>query len=374
MQTHESDTATGSSSVLVVEDEPEIRDALSDYLKYLGYEAYGFENAEGALEAFSTRHYDLLITDMKLPGIDGIELCQEVKKAHFRTSIIVITAYGNVPSALKAIELGADDYILKPFTLESLQLAVKRVFERRLLEKENLLYQARLEQMVETRRDQIVRAGQSIGVTFYKTVYILGSSQECREPFLQGRTERVTISSLRTAQELGWNSQMIIQLLLGAPISDIGKLAVPETILNKPGPLSRSELKLVRNHVNSGVRIVSSLAHFREVAPILRSHHERFDGNGYPDGLRGEEIPATAAVVAIADSFDAMIHKRPWKPAKSYADAIEELKSLSGKAYHPDYIAAFISAVEKHQLKELTGIKPTKQFYDLTLPLLQQID
>lgn len=359
------------ADILIVEDEHEIRDAIEAYLSGLGHEVIGAESAEEGLELLTRRPFDLLITDLKLPGIDGIELCRRARQGSVDVSIIVITAFGNISSAMEAIEHGVEDYLLKPFTIDSLRHAVIRALEKRILVSENQRYVQELERQVSQRANEIEETGRSLGQAFYKTLHILGNSLESREIYLRGRTERVTIYSLRIAQELGWDTQKLGHLLIGAPISDIGKLSISEEILTLPRPLTADELILVRDHVDTGVQIINSLVHFREVIPIIRYHHERIDGSGYPEGLRGETIPAAARIVAIADSFDAMTHFRPWRPARKPETALAEIADLAGIHYDDEFVGAFLRAVERHGLDELVGIKPTRQFYELTLPLLE---
>ena len=362
------------SSVLIVEDEPEIREALRDYINNQEFHTEEYDNAESALNAMNYREFDLVITDIKLPGMDGLELCKKIRQRFSLTNIIVITAFGNISSALLAIDYGADDYILKPFSLKSLKHSLEKVFERRRLEHENIKYQKKLEKLVRARRLEIEKAGEDIGTTFYKIVHVLGSAQECRETFLRGRTERVTILSLHLAQELGLNIKQQTEILLGAPISDIGKIAISESILNKATPLEDDEWELIRNHITEGAKIVGSLALFKDVLPIIQLHHERYDGSGYPGGLAGDEIPTTAAIVGIADTYDALTHDRPWRKAFSHKEAIQELSGSAGKLFDPELIEVFISVLHKNQLYNLIGTKPTETFYDLTFPILKKIE
>lgn len=364
----------GSSSVFIVEDEPEILEALSDFLESLGFPTQSFSNAEDALEAFEKEPASLVISDMKLPGMDGIELCKLLKTRHPETNVVVITAFGNISSALEAIDFGAEDYILKPFNLDTLRYSLQRIFEKQQLLVENRRYREQLEAEVRSRTSEVHQASRKIGAVFYKIVHVLGNSQECREPYLRGRTERVTIMSLRTAEKLGWGQDRVQELLLAAPISDVGKLAISETILNKPNQLTQEELEIVHDHVLAGERIINSLAHFKRVAPVIRLHHERHNGAGYPNGLRGHEIPDTASLVAIVDSFDAMTHSRPWRKAKKYDEALAEIRKLSGTEYNPRLVEAFIAAAGEHNFASLINTKPTKEFYELTLPLLEHIE
>ena len=363
-----------SPTILVVDDEEGIREAISQFLGSQGYATEDCESAEEALEKLQRGSYALIVTDMKLPGIDGIEFSKRVKKTAADSSIVVITAYGNIPNALEAIRFGADDYLLKPFTLQALDHSVRKVLEKRRLESENIAYRAELRRKVKQRAEGIQLANYRLGETFYKTVHIFGNALESRETYLYGRTERITIMALDTATALGWGSERLSQILLGAPISDIGKLALPEAVLYKAGPITAEERALLRSHAREGARIVGNLADFSPVIPIIRLHHERLDGSGYPDGLEGDEIPACARLVAICDSFDAMIHARPWRPALGADEATGELRRLAGTAYDKEMVEAFLESLRDNDFLQHCGKKPTRLFYDLTLPRLARDD
>jgi putative two-component system response regulator len=356
--------------VLAVDDEEGVREAVCEFLEIEGFEVEQAEDAETALSLLNEKRFDLVVTDMKLPGMDGIAFSKIIKEASPDTGIIVITAYGNIPSALEAMVFGAEDYILKPFSLEAIRHSVRKVFEKKRLVAENIAYQAELERKVRERSAEIEDAGTRLGQTFYKTIYIFGNALESREPYLHGRTERITILALQTARVLGWNQTSVSQLLFGAPVSDIGKLAIPEELLFKTDPLEPEEIRVIRSHVEEGVWIVADLAHFLDSAAIIHFHHERIDGSGYPLGLKGEAIPATARLVAICDSFDAMVHPRPWRKARSWQEALAELQSLAGTAYDAEMVKGFAAALEEHNLQRLIGRKPTELFYELTLPIL----
>lgn len=357
-------------AILVVDDEEGIREALQEYLTSLGYQSECADGGGSALDILIRRKFDLVITDLKMPDMSGIELSRKINETAPETGIIVITGYGNVPSALEALQFGADDYILKPFSLQSLKHSINMAFEKKRLQSENLAYQAELELQVKQRSMETQQAATKLGQTFYKTIHIFGNALESRERYLYGRTERITIQALYTARLLGWDENEIAQLLFGAPVSDIGKLALPEEILLKEEPLSAEEIGIIRSHVEKGLQIVADLAHFHDVKPIIQFHHERLDGSGYPFGLKGDEIPKTAMLVGICDSFDAMTHCRPWRPAKPPDVAINELLGLGGRTFDQELLKAFFSAVRTKKLSRLVGQKPTRLFYELTLPIL----
>jgi putative two-component system response regulator len=357
-------------SILVVDDEAGIREAIGDFLSAKKYPCECVGDAESALRMMEGRLFDIVITDMKMPGIDGISLSKKVKEIAPETSIIIITAHGNVPSALEAVHFGAEDFILKPFNIKVLEHSIAKVIEKKRLQKQNIAYQQELEHKVEERSHEIKKTSLDIGQTFFKTIYILGNALESRERYLRGRTERITLLAYHTAVEMGWDNHDIAQLLLGAPMSDIGKLALPESLLYKQEPLNAGERSLIRSHVEEGLNIVSTLAHFRDVSAIIHFHHERYDGSGYPLGLTGKAIPPAARLVAICDSYDAMTHSRPWRAAISPESALEEIVKTAGRAYDPEQVEAFSETVKRENLSRLIGSKPTELFYGIALPIL----
>ncbi len=361
-------------NILVVDDEAGIRDAIGDFLAAKNYPCECVANAESALHALEGRLFDIVITDMKMPGMDGIALSKRIKDVSPDTSIIIITAHGNIHSALEAIQFGAEDYILKPFNIKVLEHSIAKVIEKKRLQQQNLTYQQELERKAEERTEEIRKTSMDIGQTFFKTIHIFGNALESRERYLNGRTERITLLAYHTAVEMGWDQKDLSQLLLGAPVSDIGKLALGEDLLYKETPLTDKEASLIRSHVEEGLDIVSNLAHFRNVSAIIHFHHERMDGSGYPLGLEGDSIPEPARLVAICDSFDAMTHSRPWRPAKPPSQAIDEISDLAGRSYDPEIAEAFATTVRKHKLDGLIGKKPTEQFYEATLPILASPD
>jgi response regulator RpfG family c-di-GMP phosphodiesterase len=360
-----------SLKIFVVEDEPEIREALEDIASKLGYEVYGFPSAEDCIERLQNDQCDILVTDLKLPGIDGVELARQTNEKHPEISIIFITAYGNLSSALDAIEYGAEDYIIKPFNVESIKHSLRKVEEKRKLEFENKQYRAELENELSRRESEIASIGQQLEETFFKTVQLLGNAQESREAFLFGRTERVTICSIRCAQYLNWTNDQIIKIAIAAPVSDVGKISISDEILNFAGPLSKEEMEEVKGHVIYGEQIIRSLPHFQDVGWIIRYHHERLDGSGYPEGLKGEDVPETALLIGLCDTFDAMVHDRSWRRAHSVEDTFEYLRSVSGVHFPEKMVDAFITVFKERHAEKLIGTKPVDLFYDICFPLLE---
>jgi len=367
-------SADAPLTVYVVEDEPEIQEAIVDISSGLGFTTKGFSSAELFLSAIEAEPCDILVTDLKLPGIDGVELTKRLAEAELDISIIIITAYGNLSSALSAIDHGAEDYILKPFNIESIKHSLNKAAMRKRLLAENAQYQRELESELKRREVEIIAIGQQLEETFFKTVQLLGNAQESRESFLYGRTERITIYAIWTAQQLGWNDQDIVQVAITTPISDVGKISVSDEILNKREPLTEEELAEVRNHVVIGEEIIKSLPHYQDVGTIIRYHHERLDGSGYPEGLSGDAIPKTSLLIGLVDTFDAMTHERPWRDKHSLAETLDYLKAQAGVSFPKDMVDAFMTVFSQQGGDELIDEKPVDTFFDLTFPYLEKLN
>lgn len=360
--------------VYIVEDEPEIREALEDITAGEGFEVEGFYTAEHCLERLEAESCDILVTDLKLPGIDGVELARRIHQERGSISIIFITAYGNLTSALKALDYGAEDYIIKPFNVDSIRHSLDKVSRKRLLEAENEQYRKELQNELDRRQTAIVEIGQQLEETFFKTVQLLGNAQESRERFLHGRTERITIYTLRTAEMLNWSKDKRIQLAITAPVSDVGKISISDTILNKKEELTKAEQEELHAHVLYGEQIIRSLPHFQDVGAIIRYHHERINGSGYPEGLTGDDIPEQSLLIGLCDTFDAMTHNRPWRAAYSVDETLSYLKNQAGVTFPVELVDAFEEAFHKFDFASIINQKPIEQFFKITFPLLEALN
>lgn len=367
-------TSKRASTVYVVEDEPEILDALEDISRQEGFETTGFSNAEDCLDAMEDKPCDILVTDLKLPGIDGVELTRRTSASSSDTSIIIITAYGNLSSALSALDHGAEDYIIKPFNVDSIRHALGKIDKKRRLVRENKQYREKLEEELDRRQNQIVTIGRQLEETFFKTVQLLGNAQESRETFLLGRTERITIYAIQTARRLNWSEEEIVKIAITAPISDVGKISISDEILNKSEPLTEEEVRIIRDHVYNGEQIIKSLPHYQDVGAIIRYHHERLDGSGYPEGIKGSQIPETALLIGLCDTFDAMTHDRPWRERYSVEHCLDYLRSQAGVTFDAAMVEAFISFFSEENGAELVDQKPVERFFEDTFPLLEKIN
>jgi putative two-component system response regulator len=230
---------------------------------------------------------------------------------------------------------GAYDYITKPFNLEEVSLGVERALEKRRLELENRDYQQHLEEKVEAQSKKIRAA-------FFNAVTALAYALEAKDVYTSGHSQRVTEISVAIAEEMGLSKEDIRKIRLAGLVHDIGKIGVQETVLNKPGSLSEEELKHVRLHSETGERILVPIVDDEDILKAVRHHHERYDGWGYPDGLREEQIPLLARIIAVADSFDAMTSERSYRKAMTKEEACAEIEHCRGTQFDPEAADAFL--------------------------------
>ncbi|MGH7694744.1 MAG: HD-GYP domain-containing protein [Gemmatimonadaceae bacterium] len=332
--------------VLIVDDEPQLRRVLSRLMLSDGFEVDEATNGKEALAALQRRAATLVLSDLYMPELDGMELLKETRARHPDTAVIMITAVTDVSTAVHCLSLGAMDYITKPFHLEEVRARVRQALERRRLLLENKDYQERLE-------ERVAQQAHRLEQLFLASVQSLADALEVKDKYTHGHSMRVAMYSVAIARRLGLEDA-IQDIELGGRVHDIGKIGVQEAVLNKAGPLTDEEYKHVMTHPMNGWRILQPL--LREMPRalnIVRSHHERFDGRGIPDGLAGEQIPIEARIAAVADTFDAMTSARPYRPGLAIDAAIAEIKRCCGAQLCPQVAAAFLALVEEGKLNEI---------------------
>lgn len=328
------------ASVLVVDDERSITTVVSRQLAREGLSCEEAWSAEEALRRLEEREFDVVITDVKMPAMSGIDLLKSIKQRDPEIQVILMTGNPDVNSAVEAIRSQVDDYLVKPFELAQLSHAVRRAVEHRDLVRENRRYRTRLEERVEEQARQIERL-------FLDSLSGLAAAIEARDRYTGGHLDRVCRYALAAGTELGLGERVLWNLWLGALFHDIGKLAIPDAILNKPGPLTEEEYEQMKRHPELGVGIIERISFLVPAVQGILHHQERWDGKGYPRGLKGEEICIEGRILAVADAFDAMLTDRPYRSGRSEAEAVEELKRCSGTQFDPAVVAALLRAREK---------------------------
>jgi response regulator RpfG family c-di-GMP phosphodiesterase len=335
-----SETLGERARVLIVDDEEDIRDVLSELLSSF-YECVCVSSAEEALAALRVKQFDLVVSDIMMGCMSGIEMIPHVRRLAPDAVVIMISGVQTVESAIGALRAGAFDYIMKPFDIQHVEAVVRRALEHYKLRVAKRRYETYLEEMVARRTAELDRALSSLEDAYRTTLRALTAALETRDAETHGHSERVVNFSLRLGRELGLDAERMRSLEFGSLLHDIGKIGVPDAILRKPAQLTDAEWEKMREHPLHGQRILRGIEFLEGAARVVAEHHEKWDGSGYPKGLRGEDIDLNARIFAVADAFDAMVSDRVYRRGRSYEEAAAELEAFSGRQFDPNVVAAF---------------------------------
>ncbi len=344
---------------LIVDDEPRLRRVLIRLLEGEGFRCREAGSGVEALAELEKEPVPLLISDLRMPEMDGVTLLREVTARWPETAVIVVTAVAEVESAVACLQMGALDYVAKPFHLDEVRARVAQALDKRRLIQENKSYQLHLEERVEAQARRIEEL-------FLEGVHALVYALEAKDGYTRGHSMRVSNYSVSIARALELDKDTIDTIALGAELHDVGKIGVSESVLHKVGKLSPDEYRHIMEHTVIGFRILGPLMRDAPGAlSIVRSHHERWNGTGVPDGLAGEAIPWEARIVAVADAFDAMTSVRPYRPSLSVPLAMKELEEGKNVQFDAGIVDAF-----KRAFPELGKLPiPTPQLQPLRLPV-----
>ncbi|HKG92600.1 MAG TPA: HD domain-containing phosphohydrolase [Gemmatimonadaceae bacterium] len=327
---------------LVVDDEARLRHVLA---RLMASDGFACSEAANGAEALALLEQEpgipLVISDLRMPRMDGTELLREIRARHPDTAVVMITANADVDVAVSCLGLGAMDYLTKPFHLDEVRARIRQVMEKRALVLENRGYQLQLEQRVAEQAHRLERI-------FIGGISALAEALEVKDPYTRGHSVRVSHYASVIAREMGVGGEQLRQIELGGHVHDIGKIGVREAVLNKPGPLTPEEYQHIMAHPMLGWRILSPLLGDEPVIlNVVRSHHERFDGRGLPDGLGSDDIAFEARIAAVADSFDAMTSARSYRtrPPLTLDEALAEVRRNAGSQFDPAVVDAFGAAV-----------------------------
>jgi putative nucleotidyltransferase with HDIG domain len=329
--------------ILVVDDEEPIREIVASML---GTAGYACKQAASGLEALailtSGEEFELMLSDLMMADLDGIGLLERTKEKYPDMPVVMVTAVHDISVALAAIRNGAYDYLLKPFEREQLLNTVSRALENRRLKVENRIYQTNLESLVKARTDQLQTAMGNLERSYDITLEALGDALDLKDRETEGHSKRVTAFTIAIARAMGLPRDQINTIARGAFLHDIGKMAIPDKILNKPGKLEPEEFSIMKEHAHLGYQIVKKIPFLAEAAEIVYSHQERFDGSGYPRGLRGEQIPLGARIFSVADTLDAITSDRIYRPKQTLGAAREEIAKWAGRQFDPEVVRVFL--------------------------------
>jgi putative nucleotidyltransferase with HDIG domain len=350
-------TTVDVENILVVDDEEAIREVVSTMLESRGYRCTAVSNGKAAQEVVRRETPDLVLSDMIMPEMDGIRLLSWLREHDPEVPVIMVTAIHDISTALEAIRRGAYDYILKPFEKDQLFLGVGRALQHRRLVLENRNYQINLQQRVDEQTAQLQMAIQQLEQSYDDTLEALGSALDLKDAETEGHCQRVTAFTISIAKAVPVPDSYLAVLARAAFLHDIGKMAIPDSILRKPGPLDNDEKSIMRTHCDIGYNVLTRIPFLRDAAEIVLAHQEFFDGTGYPRGLRGEQIPLGARIFSVADALDAMISDRPYRKALPMSHAREEIRRCAGTQFDPQIVGVFMAIPEQHwvELRENLG-------------------
>ncbi len=326
--------------LLIADDEPEIRNILQEFL-CRDYECRAVGSAEEALALLRTEKFDLIISDINMEGMTGLQMIPHVRELAPETVIIMISGAQTIECAIEALRAGAFDYVTKPFDLRHVEVAVERARQHHELLRSKRRYEIFLEESIKMRTKELAEALASLEDAYRTTLKALAAALETRDTDTHGHSERVVSFSLRLGRELNLDEAQLRSLEFGALLHDIGKIGIPDMILRKPAALTDEEWLTMRRHPALGQQILRGIEFLEGAARVVGQHHEKWDGTGYPLGLRAEEIDLNARIFAVADAFDAIVSNRVYRAGKPYAAAAEELERHAGRQFDPTVVAAF---------------------------------
>jgi putative nucleotidyltransferase with HDIG domain len=376
--------------VLIVDDEAGIRGFLCDALND-GCEVFTAENGEEAIGKIKEIGYNVVVTDIKMPGVSGVELLRLVKELQPDTEVIILTAYASLDTAIAALHQGAYDYITKPVKIENIRNTVKNALEKNRLASENKMllkslkeaneelrnYISHVEKMnqalerineenillssqskklnqelsekVEQATFELRRANIALKDNYLSTIQALAAAVEMKNPYTRGHSVRVAGYTTALCRRLGYSEEDVVMISYAAILHDVGKIGIDEKVLTKPGRLSESEFGIIRLHPKMGDEIIRPVEFLGRWRSIVRNHHEHYDGSGYVDGLKGQDIPLEARIVTVTDVYDALTSDRPYRKGLAPLDAVEVIKRGAGIQFDPDVVRVFVELIEKEE-------------------------
>src|SRR6516165_4604693 len=341
-------SSMSAERILIVDDEDAIREIVSSMLAFANYQC---QQAGSGIEALavleSGEEFELMLSDLMMAELDGIGLLERTKEKYPDMPVVMVTAVHDISVALAAIRNGAYDYLLKPFEREQLLAMVRRALEHRRLKLENRAYQSNLESLVAARTEQLRQAMTDLERSYDITLEALGDALDLKDAETEGHSKRVTAFTIAIARAMGLSGDKIRVIARGAFLHDIGKMAIPDNILRKPGALTAEETEIMREHCFRGYQMLKKIPFLAEASEIVYAHQERYDGSGYPRGLKGKEIPLGARIFSVADTLDAITVDRPYRPKQPFEAARDEIKRWAGRQFDPDVVDVFLEMPEK---------------------------
>jgi putative two-component system response regulator len=326
--------------ILIVDDELYIQEILKATLEDAGYSCVTVGNADEALSVLAAQSFDIAFADIRMPGKQGTELLQDIKTAYPGVIVLMITAIDSANMAIESMRLGAYDYIVKPFNLDQVLASADRALDKRRLENASRDYQKYLLQIADERAAETRRL-------FYAVTQVFIHLLDLKTPYNEGHSLRVAEKARYVARELRMTDDGVRKVYLAALLHDVGMILVEDMLLNKQGALTTEERRHIQERTALADEVLRPILDDEEVLKSIRHKRERWDGTGYPGGLKGNLIPLGARVIAVVEAFDAMTSGRPYRLPRSPQDAIRELARCSQSQFDPQVVTVFADLYEK---------------------------
>jgi putative nucleotidyltransferase with HDIG domain len=358
--------------ILVVDDEAHVRSMIAATLERQGYEVMLASGGREALEAMDQDAFELILTDIVMQEGNGLALLERIHGQNPNLPVIMVTAIHDISVAIDSMRRGAYDYLLKPFEREHLVATVQRALEHRQALQESRTYQQNLEQVVRARTEMLRQAMEDLEHSYDVTLEALGDALDLKDSETEGHSKRVTAYTIALARAMGISPGDIKVIARGAFLHDIGKMAIPDDILRKPGKLTHEEQELMREHCARGYHMLRKIPFLSEAAEIVFTHQEHYDGSGYPSKLRGSDIPVGARIFAVADTLDAITSDRPYREARTFDAARDEIIRCSGTQFDPAVVEIYLRIPNELWLElrsEITGQNRRFSTFDMPLPM-----
>ncbi len=358
--------------ILVVDDEAHVRSMIAATLERQGYEVMLASGGREAIEAIDQDTFELILTDIVMQEGNGLALLERIHEQNPSLPVIMVTAIHDISVAIDSMRRGAYDYLLKPFEREHLVATVQRALEHRQALQESRTYQQNLEQVVRARTEMLRQAMEDLEHSYDVTLEALGDALDLKDSETEGHSKRVTAYTIALARAMGISPAEIRVIARGAFLHDIGKMAIPDKILCKPGKLTSEEQEIMREHCARGYQMLRKIPFLAEAAEIVFTHQEHYDGSGYPSALKSTAIPIGARIFAVADTLDAITSDRPYRQARTFEAARAEIIRCSGTQFDPAVVEVYLKIPNELWLElrsEITGQNRHFSTFDIAHPL-----
>jgi putative nucleotidyltransferase with HDIG domain len=348
-------SAGDSLTALVVDDEEPLRNALGQYLRYRGFDVRTAENGTAALGELKKGGVSLMLLDVRMPGLSGVDVVPEALDLDPELAIIMLTAVSDATTAAICMQRGAFDYLTKPIELTDLGAAIDRALRRRDTQIQSTGITSWLKEEVSRQTEELEVKQVRLQQLTTATLEALINALEAKNEYLSGHSARVAAYSANIAHEMGLADEHVEQIRVAGRLHDLGKIGVKESVLDKRGPLTPDEYEHVKQHVLIGVQILAPLGHLGPGVEYVRAHHEHWDGSGYPDRLAGEDIPLGGRIICAAEIYDALTTSRPYQEKLAPEAAVDRMRMLAGSVIDPKVMDAFAASVGRRQMLVFLG-------------------